>query len=286
MHFNPLDFFYLEEAFQRIHYYPPPFFGYYLPPWLWYDGDQHGGFDHLYWESFITQRMSEPAPVTITLWGYYNPTSGSGSINAQYRNDSSAAITGRVIFAITEDSLYYVAPNGAVWHNHVPRDYLPDHNGEIINIDPGDSTTVTRSFSIDHTWNDAQCRILTWIQDDEMQADSTREIWQAGMLDVGALGVMEYDAHAGVQKTMKVMPNPSNAAVQFSFSLPHGADYRLVLFDALGRMVKGFIGSASGGQETVTWSRDTDTGDRAGPGVYFYRLSSDDMNTSGKLIVQ
>jgi hypothetical protein len=257
-----------------------------LPPWLWYDGDQHGGYDHLLWESYVTTRMSEPAPVTVTMWGYYNPAGGTGSVTAQFRNDSSAAITGRVIFVITEDSLYYPAPNGALWHNHVPRDYLPDHNGEVLTINPGDSVTVTRSFSLDQVWNDAQCRILTWIQNDDMQPDSTKEIWQAGMLQVDALGIQEHETEIGIQERVQVIPNPCFSAARFYFTLPQGADYRIVLFDAMGRSVKNMTGSASGEQETVWWQRNDDRGIPVRPGVYLYRFVSEYVNASGKIVVQ
>ena len=286
VHFSPTDSFYLEEAYQRIHYYPPPFFGNYLPPWLWYDGDQHGGVDPLLWESYITTRMSEPAPVTVTMWGHYNPTSGAGSVNAQFRNDSSAAITGRVIFVVTEDSLYYAAPNGALWHNHVPRDYLPDHNGEIVNIDPDDSVTVTRSFSIDPIWNDAHCRIITWIQDDEMQPDSTKEIWQGGMLAVDALGIQEYTDETSVSEKLLVIPNPCRSAAQFLFSSSRGAEYQIVLFDVMGRLVKCLNGKTAGEQEIITWRRDDESGVPVRPGVYFYRFECGYTQASGKIVVQ
>jgi hypothetical protein len=286
VHFSPTDSFYLEEAFQRIHYYPPPFFGNYLPPWLWYDGDQHGGYDPLQWESFITARMSEPAPLTVTMSGYYNPGGGTGSVNAQFRNDSSAAITGRVIFVITEDSLYYPAPNGAIWHNHVPRDYLPDHNGEIVNINPGDSITVTRSFSIEPFWNDAHCRILTWIQNDEMQPDSTREIWQGGMLEVDALGVNEYTVETGAWEELRVIPNPCRLAARFCFTLPQGAAYQIALFDATGRLFRSMNGRGAGERQTVVWQRDDAWSMPVRSGVYFYRFTSERIRASGKIVVQ
>ncbi|UCC11290.1 MAG: Omp28-related outer membrane protein [candidate division WOR-3 bacterium] len=286
VHFSPTDSFYLEEAYQRMHYYPPPFSGNYLPPWLWYDGDQHGSYDYLLWESYITVRMSEPAPVTVTMSGYYNPAGGTGSVYAQFRNDSSAAITGRVIIVITEDSLYYPAPNGALWHNHVPRDYLPDHNGEIVNIDPGDSVTVTRSFSIEPFWDDTHCRILAWIQNDEMQPDSTKEIWQGGMLEVDALGVEEHTVETAASEKLQVLPNPCRSEARCYFTLPQGVDYQIALFDATGRLVRSINGSGTGKQETVVWQRDDKWSIPVRSGVYFYRFTSECIQASGKIVVQ
>jgi hypothetical protein len=269
-----------------MHYYPPPFFGNYLPPWLWYDGDQHGGFDHLLWESYIAARMSEPASVTVTMWGFYDPGSGVGSISAQFRNDSTAAITGRVIFVLTEDSLYYPAPNGALWHSHVPRDYLPDQNGEVVNIASGDSMTVTRSFTIDPAWDDTQCRILTWIQNDDMQPDSTKEIWQGGMQEVIALGIHEYETGTSIKDRVHIMPNPCVSRTCFAFNLPQGTDYCISLFDVLGRHMKTLSGIAAGVDEAIVWYCDNEYGAPVGPGVYFYRFRSESLHASGKIVVR
>lgn len=285
VHFSPTDSFYLEEAYQRIHYYPPPYFGMYFEPWLWYDGDQHGGFDYMLWESMITGRMAMDAPVTISMWGDYTPSTGEGTVNVYLQNDSSAAIDGRVVVVITEDSLYYVAPNGVEWHNHVPRDYLPDHNGTLVSIPAGDYAIVTEPFTIDPAWNDNYCTILAWIQDDTMQVDSTKEIWQGAMKKVTGLGIEETYIE-GASSQFSLSPNPCCDRVEFAINLPAGTEYRVRIYDILGRQVRGLVGVSIGKHMIVEWDLSTNNGKKVGTGVYLYEFVTDAIRTSGKIVVK
>lgn len=285
MHFSPADSFYLEEAYQRIHYYPPPYFGMYFEPWLWYDGDQHGGFDYMLWESMITGRMAIDAPVTIAMWGDYSPSTGEGTVNVYLQNDSIAAIDGRVVVVITEDSLYYMAPNGVEWHNHVPRDYLPDHNGTLVSIPAGDYAIVTEPFTIDPVWNDHYCTILAWIQDDTMQADSTKEIWQGGMKEVTELALEEVDIEL---KSIQLVlaPNPCVDQTKFFFSLPAGLEYTLNIYDVSGRRIREFKGVSLGEHSVVEWDVRDSNAETLGSGVYFYEFTSLLANACGKIVVR
>jgi hypothetical protein len=95
--------------------------------------------------------MNQASPVTITMWGNYNPDGDTGTVYAQFRNDSVATIDGCVICTITEDSIYYFTPY-IEWHNQILRDYLPDHDGVIVSIPPGDSVILNQPFTIEQNW--------------------------------------------------------------------------------------------------------------------------------------
>ncbi len=284
---DPADIFYFEEAHQRMLYYPPPMGGMYVPPWLWYDGDPHGSWDYFQWETKIVDRMLQPAPVTITMWGNYNPTEDTGTIYAQFRNDSTATIDGRVIFVITEDSLYFMTPY-IEWHNQVPRDYLPDHNGEIVSIPPGDSMTVSQPFTIESGWDADFCKILTWIQDDNMQADSTKEILQGGMRKVTDLipGVEDETKEEIPLSKVNPIPNPCVNGTEFVFDLPAGSAFQIDIYDVSGRFIRTLSGVASGSRESIRWNCRDDTGSLVRAGVYLYRFKSNITNANGKLIVR
>jgi len=285
VHFEPSDSFYLEEAFQRIHYYPPPFAGMYFVPWLWYDGNQHGGFDYMMWEALITSRMAMPAPVTMALWGDYTPGTGQGTVNVYLQNDSTATINGRVIIAITEDSLFYIAPNGVNWHNHVARDYLPDHNGTLISIAASDHEIVTQPFTINSSWNDNYCTILAWIQNDSMQVDSTKEIWQGAMRKVTELSIEETGSNVEPRQFL-VRPNPCDDRVTFSLDLTSGKEFQMFIYDISGRLVKDFDGVSSGQQMALEWDMCDNKGKRLSSGVYFYELLTSVRRISGKIVIK
>lgn len=279
VHYPPTDSYFLQEGYDRIHYYPPPFYGMYIEPWLWYDGNQHGGYDHSLWESMIVNRMNQPAPVTIHLDGEYSPSNNSGTIYATFRNDSSATISGRVIIVITEDSLFYPAPNGAMWHCNVPRDYIPTHNGITTSIPPGDSVTITMPFTTHPNWNKSHCKIKTWIQNDIMQPDSTKEIWQGAMVNLLELGIKE--EQSSEIKEFQVLPNPCISGGFIKFNLPFAGEYKITIFDCTGRMVNKF----SKNTKRIEWNLKDLKGNQIPPGVYYYCIVSEVFKTNGKIVV-
>ncbi len=281
---------YCAEALQRMYYYPPPYYyngsWYYATPWLWYDGNPHCG-SYTTWESKIVARMNQPAPVTITMWGTYTPLRGTGTIYAKFRNDSTAAITGRVVWVITEDSLYYAAPNGDLWHNHVARDYLPNQNGQTTTIAAGDSVTLSQNFTIQSGWNANRCQIVTWIQNDVMTADSIKNIWQGCYINVSDLTYLAEDNSKKVEtENVLLAPNPCIKNANFSFRLNVGSPYTISIFDISGRKIRTIKGIASGEQERVQWDLRNELGRKVNCGVYFYRFESNTTNTAGKIIIR
>ncbi len=282
VHYATTDSFFLLEGYNRIHYYPPPFYGTYITPWLWYDGNQHGGMEYQTWESKIVTRMNQPAPVSITLDGEYTPGNNSGTIYATFRNDSSATINGRVIIVITEDSLFYLAPNGTMWHNNVPRDYFPDHNGTTVSIPAGDSVTITMPFTTHPNWDKTHCKIKMWIQNDVMQPDSTKEIWQGAMVNLLELGISENSSQRIDKSNINVTPNPCSHASGVCFRLPCTTNYEISIFDCTGRKIKYLTGNA----DFVKWDTRDSRGNLSNPGVYFYRYVSTNLVKTGKIVIE
>lgn len=279
---------YCAEALQRMYTYRPPYNGGYATPWLWYDGDQHGSYTYSLWQSKIVTRMNQPAPVTVTMWGDYSVTAGTGTINAQFRNDGATTLSGRVLFVITEDSLYdSSAPNGDLWHNQVARDYIPNQNGQSVSIPAGDSVTVIYPFTIQAGWDENRCDIITFIQDTQFQADSTKEVWQGGIKPVMELVGVEEDKSEVVPVSMvSAAPNPCIKNTTFSFELPISTNYRIDIYDVSGRRVKTLQGIAHTTQESVVWDITNEQGSRISAGVYMYRFESDVLSTSGKIVVR
>jgi hypothetical protein len=281
---------YCPEALQRMYYYPAPVYsggnwGYYTP-YLWFDG-QKGGTGYTGWQAYIADRLDQPAPVTITMWGTWSRTQSTGTIYAQFRNDSTETLNGSVYFVVTEDSIYRVVPNGDQWHNHVARDYLPNHLGESVSIPAGDSVTLSREFTLDSAWDASMIEFVTWIQNPIMQPeDSTKEIWQGATLDVDEIGIEEYVSHQIIPSQILPIPNPCVDGTRFSFTLPAGDRYSVTFYDVSGRMVQTLGGIASGNDETIEWNLRDERGIRVNAGVYLYRFESTHISTSGKVVVR
>lgn len=281
---------YCYEALQRMYFYPAPVYaggnwGYYTP-YLWFDG-QKGGTSYSGWQAHVTGRMNQPAPVTVTMWGDWIPAQGTGTVYAQFRNDTTVTLNGQVVFVATEDSIYRVTSNGDQWHNHVARDYLPDQNGEIVVIPAGDSLTLSRTFALQPTWNPDMMEFVAWMQDTSMQPqDSTIEIWQGAILDIDELGVEEYGNAQIIAQEIIPVPNPCVNSTKLSFMISDGVAYNITFFDVSGRKVKTFSGISSGNEESIEWNLINEQGARVSAGVYLYRFESSEKTTTGKVVVR
>jgi len=221
------------------------------------------------------------------MWGIYALQKGSGTVYAKFRNDSTATLTGRIRFVLVEDSLYYSAPNGDLWHNHVARDYLPDTSGTAVTLAPGDSITASRNFTVQSGWNANKCEIVTWIQSNTILPDSTRDIWQGGLIKVSQLTYIEEDnSENPIISEIKPIPNPCVNKTTFTFRLNNGTPYQIAIFDVSGRKIRTLKGQAIGNEQMIEWNLKNDAGMRMGSGVYLYRFAGGETSTSGKIIIR
>lgn len=280
----------LAECYSRWHSYPPPYWynggWYYATPWLWIDGDKRGSYSYSLWTTKITSRMAVESPFTVTMWGDWFPAAGTGTVYAQFRNDSTEALTGYVLFVVTEDSIYSPSYNGDMWHNHVVRDFIPNYIGDIVTIPAGDSLVVSQPFALGASWNPEKIRFVTFIQDTVLQPDTVKEIWQGAMLDIAQLGIVEYTGTGVAATNITAAPNPCVNSTRFAFTLESGERYQISIFDVSGRRVRTLDGRANGSAETVEWDLRNEAGNRVSSGVYLYRFASEASSTTGKLVVR
>jgi len=271
---------YSAEGRAKWFMYPPPYQGAYATPWLWVDGRQRG-FNYYLWRSFVEARLSEPTPVLITLSGIYDQTSRNGTIKAWIQNDSTEALTMRVSVVITEDSCYYVGPNGDPWHNHVCRDYIPNQYGTVLTIPAGGVDSVEQPFTIASNWNEERCKIVVYAQSTTIvPADSSYPMYQGAQVAVMELlvGVNEQKSVVRPVPTVTVVPNPSRGKVEFRFTTPVETGYRLEIYGTDGRVMKEFTGRAKG--ETRVMLKE-----KLPSGIYLYRLTASGVVQTGKLTI-
>lgn len=259
--------------------YPGPYNGSYATPWLWVDGRQRG-YIYSQWPTYVAQQLAAPTPVSMTLAGAYNQSTRTGTIQAVIQNDSSAEITARVSVVITEDSCYYVGPNGDPWHNHVCRDYIPDQNGTIVTIPAGAADTVEQNFALQSGWNEEKCKLVVYAQSTTMvPADSSYPAFQGAAANVlDFTGIEEPGTLLKPHAALRVGPNPCRGLARLTLEAPAGAGYLLQVFAPDGRIVWERSGTSSGSPENAVWHD-------ARPGVYLCRLTAGTARTTAKLVV-
>lgn len=91
---------------------------------------------------------------------------------------------------------------------------------------------------------------------------------------------------AGVTPSLSLSahPNPFRGSVAFAFSLPPGANGRLRVYDAGGRLVRDLQAPAGAGQGTVTWDGRTDGGALVSEGAYFVNLTAAGRTLTRKVV--
>jgi hypothetical protein len=282
MHISSSYPLYCYEARQRMYYYPPPYYSggqwYYVTPYLWADGTR-AGWDYNTWRGTIEARMYASADLMIVVNGTYNPQTRSGRITADFTNERLSPITGRIQFVIVEDSLYYVGPNGDAWHNHVARDYLPDWNGEVVTIPGGQTITRYRDYTLSTDWNPDRCEVIVFIQDDYMQPDSNKFVYQGAKKKIREFTAITENHHT--QITPFVYPNPVTSSAIFLLPNEKGLLKTLTIYNSEGRVVRQLSGRSS----TLIWNRTDENGLKVKPGIYFYHLRQGENQATGKLVV-
>ncbi len=79
-------------------------------------------------------------------------------------------------------------------------------------------------------------------------------------------------------------PNPFNNQISFSFTLEANSEIRLDIIDMQGRIVSTVEDkNLNAGSHTLKWNGTSNTGNLVEPGIYFYKFSTGDQITSGKI---
>jgi flagellar hook assembly protein FlgD len=81
-------------------------------------------------------------------------------------------------------------------------------------------------------------------------------------------------------------PNPFNPATVIRYSLPQAGFARLSIYDLLGRRVRTLLdGVQPAGAQQVTWDSRDDSGRLVASGIYFYRLESEGLVQTRRLML-
>jgi agmatine deiminase len=85
---------------------------------------------------------------------------------------------------------------------------------------------------------------------------------------------------------VQVFPNPAKDHANFTFRLTKTEQVQLDLFDLRGRQLKSFGNKTfSSGVQKITWDLQSEENQRVSPGIYIYRLTTENESVTGRLII-
>ncbi len=94
------------------------------------------------------------------------------------------------------------------------------------------------------------------------------------------------DAPAGTTKLYPARPNPANPRSELTFELAKTGRVTVRVFNVRGEVVRTLLDAAKpAGTHRVAWDGKTDSGTRAGSGVYLFRLEASEFRGSGKMVL-
>ncbi len=79
-------------------------------------------------------------------------------------------------------------------------------------------------------------------------------------------------------------PNPFNPSTTITFQIPHSVPVNITVFDINGRVVKTLLNTqVNSGIHRITWDGKNTAGESMPSGMYFYRLSTPDYNSTRRM---
>jgi beta-glucanase (GH16 family) len=92
-------------------------------------------------------------------------------------------------------------------------------------------------------------------------------------------------ADGGALRLLPNAPNPFGGTTEIRFEIPAAGPFELVIYDAAGRRVAGFAGSAAAGINAVRWDGRDDSGASCASGVYFFRVQSGAHTAAQRMVL-
>jgi len=173
--------------------------------------------------------------------------------------------------AMTDSEKYnYISFNGNDAVRESAGDYLTLISFGPFSLTPGDSTRVSLAIVLGESEYELEAyavsarekfTVMTAVEDDP------------AVLPTGYTLNQNY-------------PNPFNPETIISFDIERAAEVELEVYNALGQKIKTlFDGHAAAGSYKVTWDGTDNDGQKAGSGIYFYRLKSATTSVSRKMLL-
>ncbi len=181
---------------------------------------------------------------------------------------TTSAGAGKVISV--EDALYFTDGYGLV---------TPD----IIRIN-SDRVDIVK---IDYETNKITiAQNSTWQKGDKIYLDYAGEAPDLGAFEYGYITDINKSEKVGSVETYKLQqnyPNPFNPTTMIEFNLKEKANVRLEVFDTLGRNLITLMDEIKyAGTHQTFWNAKDRAGNNVSSGIYFYRLTLDGNNVTGR----
>ena len=161
---DPFYTFNTADNLARQQYYVMP--GYANPKGYLMGSDSTiGNFNETVWTTEINNRLALTNSFSITFTVTYDSLSRNGTLDYEIGQLSGSQVNDLVLhIAVTENDLFYNAQNGETHFENTLRDLITPGNGENITINPGQSSTFSKNFTLMNGIDHKHAHIILFIQ--------------------------------------------------------------------------------------------------------------------------
>jgi hypothetical protein len=125
-----------------------------------------------------------------------------------------------------------------------------------------------------------------FVQEVEDPSDTERQIYQAARAPVPDLSGVDVTGLPEPVMIGRNHPNPFRTKTAVSFAVASAGRARLGIYTLEGRLVTYLLdGHIEQGAHSVVWDGRDRSGQRVGPGVYYYRIETERGTGTGKMIL-
>lgn len=247
------------------------------------DGNPDPAYIYNNWESYLITRMAVPSQLEIFMDGAYDQYTYQGNVDISIYNEGSDTLSRVLICVLTESGLYYNAPNGLQWHDHVMRDMIPTNNGTQITLYPQDTTYLNLNFTVDPSWDYTNCQLICFVQHDSLRADSSKDVMQGAKIPLNLLGVEENPVSVISPQLDFILDFiSSDNIINISFNLPSQSPVSYKILDISGRILQSDnLGILLQGSHHLQINTDHQSNHA---GTYFFVLKTDDTTLTKKIV--
>lgn len=142
---DPFYLFNTVDNLARSNYYGALMFN----PYTVLNGVLLPAFNATTWTNLIESKLKLKNQFGINIVNNYDSLAGTGSLTVSVGQLSGTSVSDLRLHAVlTENNLYYEAPNGEDWHQNTMRKLFTGTDGMSINIIPGQSSNFEIPYSI------------------------------------------------------------------------------------------------------------------------------------------
>jgi flagellar hook assembly protein FlgD len=81
-------------------------------------------------------------------------------------------------------------------------------------------------------------------------------------------------------------PNPFNPTTTIDYAIFRAGEYELAVYNLLGQKIRTLLSSQlTAGDYRAQWDGRNETGQKVGSGIYFYRLSGQNLTLTRKMVL-